>query len=141
MPHHFEADFKDGTTYIQGSDDVSIDAKDKNAFYDILQREEDVIRFHITDEQTNDRWSVDLVDGHFELNGVPFRVHNKGMEHPYQVPEGPFKLIYFKVKQERIVLGEDGSATPLKGLVLTYCMGWQTNLGNGENLQQVIAVG
>lgn len=141
---HFEADFSDGTTYIQGIKDESIDTEGKNAFFDILQRMDQVIRFHII-KDTGDRYTVDLRDGHFEINGCPFDAH----EQYFDTRGKTLQLIYFKeMRRDDTVTGtvqEDLSikqaTTPGVPYVNRYFIGWQTNKPNGDSVQQTIAVG
>lgn len=124
---HFEADLDDGTTYIQGDDDLSIDTEGKNAFYDILQRLDKVVRFHIV-KGNGTRYTVDLTDGHFEVNEVPFVIHDQFYE-----PKGKLKLIFFKEMHRNALLGgtvhEDGSVEQKMEEQEPYCnryfIGWE----------------
>lgn len=78
LDYLFEADFANGTTYYQGGDDESLtqpaDAEGNipSAYRDIQDRMDEVTRFHLVGPAG--RYTVDLTDGHFEVNGVPFYV-------------------------------------------------------------------
>ncbi len=126
---HFEADFKDNTTYIQGADDVSIDTEGRNAFYDILQRMDDVVQFHLIKDD-NTRYTVDLRDGHFEINGIAFTSHDQ-----FYVP-GVLKLIYFKEMHQNFHAGD---SEPYEIKVNRYFIGWECNK-NGKTTKATIAI-
>lgn len=126
---YFEADFKDGTTYQQGSKDVSIDTEGKNAFYDILQRQEDLLRFHVVHGDI--RYTVDLEDGHYEVNGNAFTIHDQNY-----TPAGTLKLIYFKEMHQNFRVGE---ATPYEIKVNRMFIGWENNVEN-KNTKTTLAI-
>lgn len=128
---HFEADFEDGTTYVQGADDSSIDTEGKNSFYDILQREKDVVTFRIVKDDGN-TLSVNLHDGHFEVNGVPFFAHPQ-----FTTVKTPLKLIYFKEMHQNFHQGDN---EPFEIKVNRYFIGWEGEGTNGKNVKQTIAV-
>lgn len=123
---HFEADFADGTTYVQGADDTSIDTPGKNAFYDILQRAEEVIAFHVI-TNSGDVHTVDLRDGHFEINQVPFRVHdNKDLP-----LVGKLKLVYWKQIHQNFRHGDE---EPYEIKINQYLLGWQDENGRSATI-------
>lgn len=150
MPVHFEADFKNKTTYIQGAEDKSISVKGKNAFYDILQRMDEVVKFHVVITQDNletARWSVDLQDGHFEHNGDIFYVHDQDIDgKPFVNPTGPFKLIFFRSRSEKAnvtfniqtkkVMKVEGATSEVK----MYFIGWRTDTQNEPGIKKIIAI-
>lgn len=92
----FEADFADGTTYHQGADDESInhppdaEGNGPSAFRDVQDRMDEVKRFHLVHTETGTRYTVDLTDGHFEVNGVPFFIERKDL------PYSDVKLFYLR---------------------------------------------
>lgn len=133
MPH-FEAEFKDGTTYVEREDDTSEDTENKNSFYDVLKRIQDVRQFNIVveDEDSVTDYTVDLTDGHFEINGVPFTVHDQ-----FYTPED-IELVYWKeVRQEF-----DQYRNIIRRYVNRYFIGWKTiNNGGKKGIQHTIAIG
>lgn len=128
MPH-FQADFKNKTTYIQNGNDESVDVKGKNSFYDILQRMDEVSQFHIVKDDGT-RYTVDLTDGHFEVNGVSFIIHDQ-----HYTPR-KMKLIYFKEMHQNFKVGGD---EPYEIRVNRYFMGWECN-ENDKNTKVTIAI-
>ncbi len=94
LDYLFEADFNDGTTYYQGADDESLyhdkdkDGNGPSSYRDVLDRIQDVQRFHLIGNKT--RYTVDLSDGHFEIDGAPFIV-----ERP-SIPLTDLKLFFLR---------------------------------------------
>lgn len=88
MRYLFKAVLFDGTLFEQTQEDKSIYTEGKNAFYDVLQRLNEVHAFALINQETGQEYLVDLTDGHFEAEGVPFLLHND--------PIGDFKLVFFK---------------------------------------------
>lgn len=136
----FEADFNDGTTYIQGTDDESIDTPGKNAFYDILQREDEVIRFHMVGQ--GHRYTVDLRDGHFEVDGVPFEIHDQ-MLAPLNL-----RLVYWKeMRAEQDIkatvnkdMGIDEEVMAERNYINRFFIGWKCYDRKKKPVQYTIAI-
>lgn len=122
----FVAELSDGSLIAQTPEDKSELAEGKSAFYDVLQREDDIVRFHLQDGVN--WYTVDLRDGLFEVNGMPFYAHSQ-----FQVPELPLHLIYFRetVAERR----GDGSQNHF---VNRYFIGWWYKK-EGEKIEQTIA--
>lgn len=82
----------------------------------------------------NDKQSVgvDLRDGHFEINRIPFFQHRPDLE-PYK----DFRVIYYRTVLRTLnqVSGEEVAAG-----VAAYSIGWQTNDENGGNVQRTITI-
>lgn len=90
LSYLFVAEFEDGTTITQTPEDKSELEDNRSAFYDVLQRKDQLNRFHLTDGNT---WfTVDMRDGLFEINGVPFAAHNQFMD----VSQYELNLVYFR---------------------------------------------
>ena len=71
LKYLFEAQYKDGESYLQGADDISLQDPSKNAFYDVfyspIKPLGELESFSlIGDDHT---YSVSLTDGHFEIDG------------------------------------------------------------------------
>jgi hypothetical protein len=126
LTYLFECLFTDGTTLKQTAEDVSKTDPTKSAFFDVVQRKNDVVSFGINNKQHS--YVVDLRDGHFEIDGVPFKVHT-------ELPQENciFRLIYFRRHQQNTTLGGKSSHT------VVYHIGWQTTV-DGKNYQQTISV-
>ena len=131
LSYLFVCRFKDGTIIQQTAEDVSQKDSTRSSFYDVMQRLEEVETFTLVKQDDRQHsFMVDLRDGHFEIDGVPFCVSSE--ELPNNVK---FRLIYFHRHQHRVVQGQSlmGEAP------VQYFIGWQTNLLNGENVQQTIS--
>ncbi len=89
------------------------------------------------------RYMVDLTDGHFEIDGIPFEVEG---ERPLPVANLKFKLIYFRVRRPfhttkyRLkggkpveILGVTTGELPLK-----YMIGWQCNINGKDYVQKIL---
>lgn len=136
-PYLFVATFSDGSQIYQNEEDVSLDNPGKNCFFDVLERINagDVpVCFVLLGEHC---FGVDLRDGHFEVDVVPFFQHR-----PEQPGENykDFRLIYFRTPRIDIEMNtETGEQTPVKGYVLSYTIGWQAT-HNGKNVQRTFTV-
>jgi len=138
MPHDrnydlkflFVAIFKDGSKHEQTQEDISAinPEEKKTAFYDVKQRLEEVAAFVLTDGENV--YSVHMDDGHFEINGLPFIIHE---------PQELFnpRLIYFR-RHRHEILRQTGKEVKHN---ITYRMGWQANTKEGKNIQAVIEIG
>ncbi len=131
--YFFIADFDDGTSYSQGKDDASIDTEGKNAFYDILQRMEKVIRFSLHNGQHI--YTVDLRDGHFEVDGLSFQVHDQ-----FFVPEKKLELIYFKEVRIEVDVNQKEEVQAQRHYVNRYFIGWKTKGKRGKITQHTLAI-
>lgn len=71
LPHKylFVAVFKDGTEIEQTQEDRSTINPDKSAFFDVLQRQDELAYFYLRDHEKT--FMVDLENGQFEIGGVP----------------------------------------------------------------------
>jgi hypothetical protein len=127
----FEADFKDGTTYHQGSDDKSLDPQGSSAFYDINKRKEDLLRFRLVGN--GHIYEVDLVDGHFDIDGVPFEIHEQNL-----IPKD-LRLVYFRDTKVQATLGMNQEIKTTNHFVNRYFIGWQCTI-NDKNHQYTLAV-
>jgi len=135
----FTAQFNDGTMLEQTQDDVSKTNPKKSAFFDVLNDTRKVERFWLTDETfsqhgTNDnKYLVDLTDGHFEINGSPFFLHEQTIDESKKLSD--FRLIYFRrVRQSMNVGSREASAKVM------YLIGWQANYPDGKNHKQIMYV-
>jgi hypothetical protein len=129
----FEADFSDGTTYIQGDADQSIDTPGKNCFYDVLNRLHDVVAFHLVGE--GHRYSVNLLDGHFEIDGLRFQAGQDQFE-----PVNGFTLIRYLRTREAITLNRETGEEVSHESDTDFIIGWQAKDEKGKNHQQVITI-
>ena len=122
MKYLFEVEYKDGTFFKQNAEDVSLTDPKRSAFFDIKQNE--VKRFTLAGGNT---FSVDLTDGHFEVNGVPFRVHSGDLK--------DFRLIYWRQHTHTF-----GMKLNEQSHEIAFCIGWQTNDEKGQKVQRGIKI-
>lgn len=133
LQYLFECHFNDGTMLQQTQEDISKIAPPedkKSAFYDVKQRMDDVIVFGLVNDHHT--YVVDLRDGHFEIDGVPFNVHD-GENFPVGAK---FRLIYFRRNFQSVTLGY----VQAQSSTCEYHLGWQTNLSDGTNIQRTISI-
>ena len=130
LTYLFECHFSDGTFLQQTKEDVSKTDPTKSAFFDVVNSKQEVTVFGLYNDTNT--LIVDLRDGHFEVNGVPFNFHAE--HYPEQPTE--FRLIYFHRHRHTVTMGQP--TTELDHTVEYHC-GWQTTV-NGKNYQQTIAV-
>jgi hypothetical protein len=124
MKYLFTAQFNDGEEYKQRDDDASQTTEGKSAFYDIKDR--DIKTFKL--EGDGHTYLVDLCDGHFEIDGVPF-----GISEPVVTSE-PLRLIYFR----RNYIHHAGME--ILGTEQEFYIGWQTNDLEGKNIKRIIQI-
>lgn len=126
----FVANFEDGHQIIQDESDVSSFDSSRSQFYDVLEysKTSPLISFILGNQ--NVAYGVDLRDGHFEVNGVPF--------YPYRIDREEytdFQPIYLRnVRHDRNL--ETGEIITYLG----YTVGFQANKTNGESVQHVMKV-
>lgn len=121
LKYKFSALYSDGTTFMQGDDDVSATDPKRSAFYDIDQSRLEA--FALAGE--GHTYAVDLTDGTFGIDGVPFRMH-----------EGPLsniRLIFFRRHTHSINVAHKELAHET-----VYRLGWQGINAEGENVQRVM---
>jgi hypothetical protein len=102
LTYLFLCRFTDGTTLQQTQEDVSTIDSTRNAFYDVTQRLAEVETFTLIGQNgRHHSFSVNLCDGHFEVNGVAFHAQTD------QLPgEAKFRLIYFHRHQHKVIQGQ-----------------------------------
>lgn len=130
LAYLFECHLTDGTVIHQSPEDVSQINLSRSAFFDVAQRLDDVQVFGLyNDEHT---YAVDLRDGHFEIDGVPFNIHTALIE---LLPEQKLELVYFRrhvhISTQGQVMSEDQSHT------IEYFFGWKTTIDEKEVTQTI----
>lgn len=127
LKYLFEVDYNDGTEYKQNEQDVSLTDSKRSCFFDV--RQEDVNTFYLFNNE--DCFSVSLLDGSFCVNGVTFFMHDTG--------EGlkDFRLIFYRQHEHDFNVGGGMKETDHR---IKYCMGWQTNDANGNNIKRIMEV-
>jgi len=123
MKYLFEVEYKDGTFFKQNEEDVSLTDPKRSAFFDIKQ--EEVKRFTL--EGNGNTFCVDLTDGHFEVNGVSFFMHDESLT--------DFRLIYFRRHRHQF----NRETREELSHEVTFRFGWQATL-DGKNIQRVMEI-
>ena len=127
---------KDGTVIKQTPEDVSTaEPLTRSAYYDVAQRLDDVVAFGLYNDKN--QYVVDLRDGHFEINGVPFSA--QPVTSPCINEGGKFRLVYYRDHQQELVMTNGGAPQPGTHHH-QYRMGWEYFDPNGKTYQQTIVI-
>lgn len=126
LKYLFQATYNDGTIYQQTPEDVSRTDPKKSCYYDVDQEKLKVF-FLYNDEHT---YSVNLQDGHFEVDNVPFFFHEENNLKD-------FKLIFFRQHTHSFIVNQEKNSEISHMIV--YRMGWQCTV-NGKNYQKVMQI-
>lgn len=153
--YNFTATFEDGTQIVHDMEqsDASTRFEGKTLFTDVLfkcgqlGKDNDIFKDkpELLEEMESNKnalhsfvihsdsqsLGVDLRDGHFELNGIPFFQHRSDIDN-YK----DFRIMYFRtvVREINATNGESVDAY-IKG----YTVGWQVT-HNGENVQRIVSI-
>jgi hypothetical protein len=132
--YSFTATYEDGTTVTMNhteDDDFSTTRPDGSRFTDVLEKEKEskLVSFVLHNDDITA--GVDLRDGHFEINGVPFFLHR-----PDQEFYKDFRIIYFRTVQRSYNVQTEEESS----IILGYTIGWQTNDANGQNVQKQVMI-
>lgn len=124
LKYKFIAQYNDDTTFEQNAEDVSSKDPKRSAFYDVDQ--ERLTGFALYD---NDHvYAVDLLDGHFEINGIPF--------HATTTPVNNRRLIFFRRHQHNF-----NADMEEQNHTIEYHLGWQGNeVDTNKNIQRTIII-
>lgn len=150
----FHATFEDGTQIIQNQEDIGegykeveneageIEQQPVNCFYNVLKKTEEspLISFVLANDTHT--FGVDLRDGHFEVNGIPFYQHN------FETNERDLKnmrIIYWRNVKKVSNLWVDPNtgeelASPVSATIVGYTIGWQANDEKGKNIEKVLKI-
>lgn len=125
LKYKFIAQYDDETIFEQNDEDVSIKDSLRSAFSDVDQ--ERLTGFALQGE--GHLYVVDLLDGRFEIDGVPFYLSDAPIKNR--------RLIFFRRHTHQFNL-EDGSE---EGHTISYHLGWQGNHAETDkNIQHTIII-
>jgi hypothetical protein len=137
LQYLFEAHLKDGTVISQTPQDVSLVDPEKSAYYDVMQRLSEVEVFGIYNDKAT--YVVDLRDGHFEINGIPFNTLSKEDSTEDDIELGPdqkFELVYFR---RHVHVTMVGAELPVElSHTVDYHLGWSTKI-DGKEIRRTIS--
>lgn len=131
LKYLFACQYNDGSMFTQNKEDVSLIDTKKSAFFDVLL--DQVERFWIynlpTGRQDPDNiYLVDLRDGHFEVNRVPFFMHEITIDATKHLTN--FRLIY---KRRNWVDNKGGHR-------IMFMIGWQANYPDSKNEKRIMMI-
>jgi hypothetical protein len=119
--------FTDGTRIEQDEKDASKLMEGKSQFYDVLQAVEQGKKIQYFMLVGNGHvYTVDLLDGHFEINGLPFKTHEENHFTDY-------RIIYFRRHFH------DATNEGFTNHRIEYHLGWQTTF-QGKNYKRFIVI-
>jgi nitrite reductase/ring-hydroxylating ferredoxin subunit len=124
LKYLFTATYRDGSELVQTPEDRSTkEPETRSAYFDIDH--ERLATFSLQGD--GHTYLVDLRDGHFEVDGVPFWMHDEEL--------AGFRLVFFRRHKHSFNqrTGEELSHD------VVYRVGWQCTVG-GKNYQQVLQV-
>jgi hypothetical protein len=121
LKYRFHAVYADGTFFVQNEEDVSARDPARSAFYDVDQSRLEA--FALAGE--GHTYAVDLTDGTFAIDGVPFRMH--------EGPLSDLQLIFFRRHTHTI----SGQFKELAHQTV-YRLGWQATNSAGRRVQRVM---
>lgn len=125
LKYLFIAEYKDGAMYEQTIEDVSKTDDKRSCFFDVKQDE--VLRFYLV--SADNAVCVDLSDGHFEVNGFEFFMHDAGMGLK------DFRLIFYRQHTHEFNMNRQELSHEIN-----YCIGWQTKDNEGKNHKRIMEV-
>lgn len=128
LKYLFQVTYKDNSTYQQNPEDISVSDSAKSCYSDVKQ--EQVKSFFLfNDDHT---YSVNLEDGHFEVDGVPFLMHdeNDGVK--------DFKLVFWRRHTHDIEVNTEKNKEVRH--IIVYRFGWEAINRKGQNIQQIMQI-
>lgn len=135
LKYLFTATFDDDFILQQTPEDKSAtDPEKRSQFYDLLQYEAQghkLLRFELRQQGTMtdpDIFAVDLVDGHFEVNGTKIVMHEGHLKET--------RLVFFRQHTHSFAVTVEKNREVSHDIV--YRMGWQGTGHDGKNLQEIM---
>jgi hypothetical protein len=151
LKYIFTVLYKDGSVFVQNEHDKSLIDPKRSCFTDaihqikdgkfvldeagqLVSRMNDIHRFLLqgSPPEGDYAYMVDLVTGHFEVNCVPFRIHNSEVEYSNR------RLVFFRRHYQDIHVTGDKHTVGNDRVV--YHLGWQANTAEGKNVQHVMEI-
>ena len=126
LKYLFEVVYKDNSIYKQNEEDKPIIKEIGSSFSDV--RQEDVKIFTLVGD--GHKYSVHLDDGHFEVDGVQFLMHEENDLLK------DFRLIFWRRHTHSF---NETTKTELSHTIV-YRFGWQANDNKGKNVQQIMQI-
>lgn len=129
LKYLFSVKYKDGSEYRQTQEDKSVKEPDtRSCYYDVVQ--DQVASFSLEGE--GHCYLVSLVDGHFEVDGVPFRMH--------ELPLKDYRLVFWRTHTHSFNQRLDTGGIKEVNHEMVYRFGWQANDEKGNNIQEIMEI-
>jgi hypothetical protein len=130
MKYLFTAQFNDGSVFQQNEEDIHPNKPGKSAFTHLLEEAEThdgIALFQLKGE--GHTYSVDLNDGHFEIDGIKFNTHEQNL-----TPKD-LRLVFFRQHKHNFnVYGMEVEHD------IEFFIGWQMTGDDNKNIQQTISI-
>lgn len=125
LKYLFQVVYRSGEVYLQNKEDTSItEPTTRSCYFDVKQDE--VVSFTLSNREHT--YTVNLEDGHFEVDGVSFLMHTD--------PElKDYRLIYYRQHTHSFNQNDEELAHEI-----VYCLGWQTLDKNEKNVQRIMTI-
>lgn len=128
--YFFHAVFKDGTSIVQDKTDTSATNPKKSQFFDVLKKKSPLISFVLLSESQSHSYGVDLRDGHFEVDGVPFFPFRNDTQ---QLTN--FRIIYLRNNTLDFTVDRE-----LLAHRIGYTVGFQAKDKSGKNVKYIMNI-
>ena len=128
LKYLFTAECDDGTSFSRTEEDVSSCRSQPICLLRRASVQKRVKRFSLTG--SGQTWTVDLTDGHFEHNGIPFLAESD----PLPIARD-LRLIFYRQHRHHFNPKTNAELSH----EVTYVIGWQTTVA-GRNYQQKVGV-
>lgn len=127
LKYLFQVTYKDGSTFTQNEEDKSLtEPETRSCYFDVKQEEVKSFFMFNNDHQ----YSVNLEDGHFEVDGLPFFMHT-------DMTLKDFRIVFYRQHTHDIEVGSTNKEINHR---IAYCFGWQTNDKDGKNVQRIMTL-
>lgn len=142
LKYLFTATYKDGKIYQQNAEDKSlIEPEKRSCFFDIQKDINEGLVSSFVLKGEGHEYGVSLIDGHFELDGIPFFMHEGHIKEvngkQILVPLKDFRLIFFRQHTRSYAVALYANEQKEIDHKVVYRMGWQCTV-DGKNYQEVM---
>ena len=130
LKYLFQVEYRDGSTFKQSAEDVSAADPKRSAFFDV--RKEEVKRFTLVGGGLliKDKLTVDLTDGHFEVNGTPFFMHDSA------TALKEMELVFHRQHTHHV----NAASFVETAHIVHYCIGWRAKDEKGSEIKRVMEI-
>lgn len=126
----FTAHYSDGSSFLQNEQDVSLRRAGGSAYTDVDH--ERLVGFALVNQELGDCLFLDLRDGVFAMNGIPFGTFDEDL------PVTQRSLVFFRRHLRHAVA--TGDKVEEVGHRVTYHLGWKGILPDGTEVQRTVWV-